>query len=708
LIALLASFAAGGVPSAAFAEQPQLDASQEDAGDRAAEIVVTGTRLSDSVQTFPGSVSVVGEEEIQSQLATTRDIAQILSFAVPGVAPGNDTAANVGQSLRGRPMRIFIDGVPVSNPLRDGGRDVRLIAPTALRGIEVIRGSSALYGQGGAGGVVNYITKNGSADDDWAFRTEVGTSFSTEHFGDSMRPYVFQSASGGLGGFDININGSYERVNGQFDADGKRLPPDPNLFGGIADSDIYNFYGKVGYNFGGTQRIEAMANYYQQIQDTDYVVVPGDITQGIPAGAVKQAQDPRALDQRNRNFVSYLAYTNSAILASSLRSQIYYLENYSVFGFEAARLGGTQTTIESQKYGLQTDFKTRLDGLGLDQGLILWGFDINRDITEQPLLPLTDIDGRTFAPRMRQTNYALFVQADLPLTDWFTLRAGIRHDEFRLKIDPFVAGLTGVAVEGGKLSYSATPVNIGATVEVAESIQFFGGFSQGFSVPDIGGPFRNAQFSSVDILKPKAAMVNNYEIGTRLNIGGVKASAAYFISTSKLGTDFVINPLALTEALIIREKERIHGFEATLGGKLGEATRWGLVFAWSEGKRDADGDGKVDTPLSGRRISPETLSGFIEHDITDSWNARLQFAYSGDRDKFPTTPIGSFFTGKVEPTTRIDASTRIEVGPADITLGVSNLLNNDYYTVTSQMLNRDERYSKALGRTVFVQIGIDY
>lgn len=651
---------------------------------------------------------MVGEKEIESQLATTRDIAQILAFSVPGVAPGNNSAANVDQSLRGRPMRIFIDGVPVSNPLRDGGRDVRLIAPTALGGIEVIRGSSALYGQGGAGGIVNYITKNGSADDEWAFRTEAGTSFSTEHFGDSMRPYVFQSASGGLGGFDININGSYERVNGQFDADGKRLPPDPNLFGGIADSDIYNFYGKIGYSFGGTQRIEAMANYYQQTQDTDYVVVPGDIALDIPAGAARQAQDPRALDQRNRNFVSYLAYTNSDILGSSLRSQIYNLENYSVFGFEPARLGGTQTTIESEKYGWQTDFKTRLDGLGLERGLILWGFDINRDTTEQPLLPLTAIDGRAFAPPMQQTNYAAFVQADLPLTDWFTLRAGIRHDEFRLKIDPFVAGLTGVAVEGGKLSYGATPVNIGATVEVMKGIQIFGGFSQGFSVPDIGGPFRNARFSSIDILKPKAAMVNNYEIGTRLNVGGIKASAAYFISTSKLGTDFVINPLALTEALIIREKERIHGFEATLDGKLGEATRWGLVFAWSEGKRDSDGDGKVETPLSGRRISPETLNGFIEHDITDSWNARLQFAYTGDRDKFPGGPVGTFYTGKVEPTTRIDASTRIEVGPADITLGVSNLLNNDYYTVTSQMLNRNERYSKALGRTVFVQVGVDY
>lgn len=451
-----------------------------------------------------------------------------------------------------------------------------------------------------------------------------------------------------------------------------------------------------------------MANYYKQKQNTDFVTVPGNVALGTPTSAARRTQDPRALDQVNRNFVSYISYSNSDVFGSAMRSQIYYLKNYAVFAFEPARLGGTQTTIDSKKYGLQTDFKTKLDGLGFDGGLLLWGFDISRDITQQPLLPLTAINGRTFAPPMRQTNYAVFVQADLPLTDWFTLRAGIRHDEFRLKIDAFVAGLSGVSVQGGNLSYRATPINIGGTAELAEGIQIFGGFSQGFSVPDIGSPLRNARFPTIDALKPRAAMVNNFEIGTRLTIAGIKATAAYFISTSKLGTDFVIDPVNPTEALILREKERIRGFEATLDGKIGEATRWGLVFSWSEGKRDADHDGRIETPLTGRRISPELLNGFIEHDITADWLARVQFAYTGDRNKFPGSPVGNFYTGKVEPTTRVDISTEFKLGPADLTLGVSNLLNNDYFSVTSQMLNRNERYSKALGRTVFLQIGVDY
>lgn len=702
-----------GVSAAALTAVPSFAQNVDNDGSDGAEptpavIIVSGSRLSDTVATYPGSVSVVSEETIEQQLAVTRDISKILSAEVPGIAPGNDTAANVDQTLRGRPLRIFVDGIPISNPLRDGGRDVRLIAPTALGGIEVIRGASALYGQGGAGGVVNYITKNGSSSDDWAFRSEVGTSFSTEHVGDSFRPFIFQSATGGIGDLDVNLNGSYEWVNSQFDANGERLPPDPNLFGGIADSEIVNLYGKIGYSFGGTHRFEAMVNYYDQKQDTDRVVVPGDIALGIPATSEIAEQDPRALDQVNRNLLGYFAYSNSDILGSSLRSQIYYVENKAVFAFEPGRLGGTQTSIDSEKFGLQTDVKTYLDGLGLADGLLLWGFDINRDTTEQPLIPLTEIDGRTFAPPMQQTNYAAFVQANLPLTDWLTLRAGVRHDEFELKIDSFIAGLNGQAVSGGTLKYSATPINIGATFEPVPGWQVFGGFSQGFSVPDVGSIFRRAAFDTVEALKPRAAMVDNYEIGTRFEIGAIKGSLAYYVSKSKLGSSYSIDPANPTEVVISREAERIQGVEATLGGAIGGMTNWGLTFAYATGERDSDGDGKVDAPLSGRRVPPVLVNGYLAHEFTDTWDGRIQFSYTGDRDKFPDAPIGNFYEGAVEDTFRVDASTSIDFGLVDLTLGISNIFNADYYTVTSQMLNRNDRYAKALGRTVFIKVGFDY
>lgn len=672
-------------------------------------IVVTGSRLSDAIQTFPGSYTVIGDEAISEQLATTRDLASVLSFSVPGLAQGNGTAANVEQSLRGRPVRLFVDGIPISNPLRDGGRDVRLIAPSALDRIEVVRGSSSLYGQGGAGGVINYITKRGARSDDWRFRTEVGTGVSLTHASDSWRPYVFQSATGGLGPFDINVNGSYEQVSGQYDANGERLPPDPNLFGGIADSDIFNFFGKVGLDVGRTQRFELMVNSYNQTQETDYVFVAGDIATLTPTTATEAPSDPRALDQENENFVSYLAYSNSDVLGSSLRAQIYHVENRAIFSFEPARLGGTQTSIDSEKTGFQIDIRTPVS-LFAPGGVLLWGVDLARDVTEQPLIPLTAIDGRTFSPPMEQNNVAVFAQLELPLTERLTLRAGVRHDDFTLNVDDFVAGLTNVPIQGGELSYDATPINIGGTFELTDNLQLFGGFSQGFSVPDVGLPLRRAGngVANVSVLRPAAAVADNYEIGLRGAWDHFNFAVAYFLNQSDIGTDFVIDASNPTEVTILREKERIQGVEFALGGDFGDDTRWGLNYSWSEGERDANRDGSVDTPLTGRRIPPSQFNAFIEHDIAPWWMVRMQLAHTGDRNEFPNSPIGRFYEGRVRATTRIDAMTSFDLGSADLSIGVNNLLNDDYFTATSQLVNRNDRFSKAEGRTLYVRYGVNY
>lgn len=673
------------------------------------DIVVTGSRIADTLRTFPGSSTVVDQARLDQQLSVTNDLGSVLAATVPGLAASSNTAANVTQSLRGRPLRVFIDGIPVSNPLRDGGRDLRLISPNAIQSIEVIRGASALYGQGGAGGIINYVTRRGRASDEWKFRTVLSTGFSTQHFKDSLNPAIEQSASGAIGGFDITFDGRYERTNGQFDADGDRIAPDPNNFGGIADSEIYDVFGKIGYNFG-DQRIEGMVNYYRQHQNSDYIPVAGNIAAGIKETAIKGELDPRAMDPVNRNFISSLSYFNNSLLGS-FHAQGYYLKNYSVFSFNAANFGGTQSVIRSKKLGLQMDFNTPLAMLGLGDGEILWGADVNRDETEQPLIPQTATpgDGRTYTPPLQQMNYAAFIQLEKPLTEWLTLRAGIRHDIFRMKIDDFVAALTNVHVAGGKLRYNATPVNIGATAKISPAVEVFGGFSQGFSIPDIGSPLRRVSATSLDGFHPEPQIVNNYELGLRGTIlGSVNYSAAYFISTAKFGTDFVIDPLNPNDAATLRQKERVHGWEISASGKIGAATRWSANYAHTEGRTDADHDGKLDTPLSGRRIGPDQFNLMLEHDLATDWTVSAQYNHSGSRNAFPNSPIGNYYTGRVRPTDRIDLSTRFKVAPFDFSAGVRNLLNADYYSIDSQLLNRNELYSKAEGRTIFIKMGVNY
>lgn len=703
---LLATTALFGAAAAAQAQT----AVAADDGTTLEAVVVTGSRFSGTLTTFPGSSTVLNEVQLERQLATTNDIGSVLASTIPGMAAANGTAANVEQSLRGRPLRVFIDGVPVSNPLRDGGRDLRLISPNAITGIEVIRGASAIYGQGGAGGVINYVTRKGKADDGWKFRTELGTGFSTQHFGGSGSPSISQSATGAVKGFDVTLNGSYEHVGGQFDADGDRLAPDPHNFGGISDSDIWNVFGKVGYNFGG-QRVEAMGNFYRQHQDTDYISKAGNIAQGIKETAVKGSYDPRALDPVNRNVMGYLGYYNDDLLSSAFHAQAYYLKNYSVFSFDPARLGGTQTTISSEKIGLQSDFRTPLEKLGWSAGgELLWGADISRDTTQQPLIPLTNNpgDGRTFTPPLEQMNYAAFAQLEMPLTERLTLRAGVRHDQFVLKIDNFVAGLTGVHVNGGELKYQATPVNIGGTFQIVEQAQLFGGFSQGFSIPDIGSPLRRVAVTNLDNFDPKPQLVNNYELGLRGKVLGVRYTGAYFINTAKFGTDFVIDTVNPSEAQTLREKEKVHGWEVVLDGRLTPKTRWSANYSHTEGKRDATHDGTLDTPLTGRRIGPDQFNLALEHDITANWLVRLQYNHSGTRNKFPGSAVGNYYTGRVRSTERLDALTQFKVNNVDFSVGVNNLLNEDYYSITSQMINRNELYSKAEGRTVYLKLGVNY
>lgn len=698
-------------------QKPAGNAGEGGAGGAPAEldtIKVTGSRFSDSIATYPGVATVIQREELDHQLGSTNDLGAVLAFSVPGMAASSNTADNVVQALRGRPLRVFIDGIPVSNPLRDGGRDLRLISPNVIESIEVIRGSSAVYGQGGAGGIINYITKTGVASEDWQFRSELGAGFSTEHYGDSLAPSVYQSATGMLGDFDVIVEGSYEQTQGQFDADGERLPPDPHDFGGIADSDIYSFFGKIGYTFDeGDQRLELMGNVYDQEQDSDYIRVNGSIPQGIPASAIKGAYDPRAANQENRNRVFSLTYYNFDVLGGTLTSKAYYLKNFAMFSYNPTRFGGSQALIESTKKGLQTDLRTPLSFLpgAMGSGDIMWGADLSRDTTLQPLIPNTYAagDGRTYSPPMQQDGYAGFAQLRLPLTDWLTLNAGVRHDSFKLDIDPFVSANTRMQVSGGSLDYSATPYNIGANIRINDALTVFGGLSQGFSVPDVGLPMRNIRVPTLDGFKPKAQLVDNYELGVRGELYGIHYEASYYLNKADYGTDFVINALNPGEATTLREKEEVHGWEVSLDGYIGEATKWSLSYAESEGRRDANHDGDLDTPLSNRRIGPPQLNAMVEYEINPDWYVRVQGNRSGSRNAFPTAPVDNFYTGKIEPTNRIDLSSRYKFNDSvDLTVGVNNLFNKDYYSVTSQLLNRNALYVKAEGRTVYLKLGVNY
>jgi len=169
---------------------PQVAFAQDDpaAGEKAIdEVVVSASRLPTSADGMPVSVTVIDEAQLANQLAVTSDLGTILGTLVPGMSTGSQSPANFHQTLRGRTPVFLIDGVPITPTLNSVGREARLIDPATIARIEVVRGSSALYGNSAGAGFINYITKPGESGP-LTISSELGLQSSLTSPGDGARP----------------------------------------------------------------------------------------------------------------------------------------------------------------------------------------------------------------------------------------------------------------------------------------------------------------------------------------------------------------------------------------------------------------------------------------------------------------------------------------------------------------------------------------
>jgi len=691
-----------GLPATVLAQ----DASDE-ASALVEEIVISGSRLPASIESMPGSVTVIGGEELGKQLAITTDLEAILGQLVPGMGTSSASPANFTTSLRGRKPVFFIDGVPITPTLNDVGRELRMIDPAVIKRIEVVRGSSALYGNSAGAGFINYITGPGTKGKA-SFTTEVGTQFSLTNIGNGFRPSIRQSISGGTENVDYVASGYYEKVGGFFDADGDRIAPIPNGFSGLADSDIYSIYGKIGFDFADDQRIEASINKYRQKQDTNYKLLDGDVAAGIKATAmIKDDTDIEEADQYHDNLVGTLTYSHADVLGTSLTLQGYYQQSKSIFGFSANRFpltskASAQSNTESEKYGFRLDLRTPFE-FASDGAELLWGVDYLHDDTITGL-----VDGREFAPTQALKSQAVFGQLFLPLFDRLTLTAGLRHEKADLTIKDFTSLFTLAEITGGTLDYSATPVNVGLTYEVSDVVSLFGGFSQGFEVASVGRVLRSYPVDvNVVILDPEPNLIDSYEGGIRTHTESLSTELAVFYTTSTNALTFSPDPNNPANNVIeTRTADKVYGIEFTFDADLSDTWRIGGSYTWLEGKEDRDLDGTFERFIQNRRIPPRKITGHVEHDFAGSWRIRVQGLYSGSRKKFPGSI--AFWEGDVNNRLLLDASVSGDVGPGTLTVGVNNALNTDYFTHISETAQRNNRYSKAPGATATIRYRVTY
>ncbi|MDX1661870.1 MAG: TonB-dependent receptor, partial [Gemmatimonadota bacterium] len=639
----------------------------------------------------PAAVSVVHREDVDEQSAFATDLGKILAQTVPGLAPSTGTASNFGQTLRGRDLHVLVDGVPLSTPLRDGKRSLKSIDPAAIERIEVVRGANAAYGFGATGGIVNVVTRDPGVGDT-ENRTSVRVAASTTHPDGSLDARASHHLSGGSGTVRYSAGVALENTGRVYDADGDLAPLDPLGQGGLAEARGINLFGTLLWNVDEDRDLSFTVDRYDfQQEDLEFVTVPG-----VPGQekATAEPGDSPSDDVGNESTVASVRFRDGDVAGSAVEAHGYFSDHRARFPFTS--FFDSQSTIESEKWGGRLTIQTPLPVL-VEGAALTWGVDLLWDETSQPL-----DDGRFFVPPMQQSSVGPYAQLRLPLGERVIASGGVRREEIWLDVDDFttIEEVGGVAVEGGSLRYDATVFNAGATVGVLEGLDLFGGFSQGFSVSDVGRELRGTEIPSVEVLSPEPQKVDQWELGLRGADATYRWSLVGFRTESELGVTF--GP----DLRIARAPEETRGVEASLDVVPAEDWMAGGTFAWVEGERDADDDGEIDDPLGPSRIPPTKWTGYLENATLPGWTNRLQVLYSGSSDDFPESE--GFGQGEVDAFTLVDLSSKVDLGPGALTLAVTNLLNELWFPPASQWYNLPGSYAAGPGRSVSASYEISW
>ncbi|WP_417526564.1 TonB-dependent receptor domain-containing protein [Marinomonas shanghaiensis] len=670
-------------------------------------LIIQTSRSNTKKEDSPQVITVINREQIEEQLSISTDSSQALSNLLPAYSPNTQKLNNSSQTFRGRSVLYMIDGVPQSNPIREGSRSAHTIDLAMVERIEVIHGATAVHGLGATGGIINFITKSTRSNDLKQHMDVQLTTPTDDISSDTLSYKIGYQAEGSQGDFDYLV-GLTNEVQGMYlDADGNYVGA-ATVRGDIMDSKSYDAFVKLGYWLGDDQRLELEVNKYQMKGRMNFTGVDGDRDNGVATSSIK-GTPPNGVAPYNDVQTTSLFYTDSDLDGMELKAQIFHQDFEGRYGatnsgsfqdISIAPVGTLYDQSQNQSEKIGAKFSLTKDDL-LDNDLsITTGLDLLQDTTSQTLV----LTNRTYVPEAEYTNYAPFIQFEYKPIERLILQAGARYEHAKLDVDTYqtVAAKNGVTVNGGSPSFHETVYNAGAVFKITPTVSVFANYSQGFGMPDVGRVLRDVKTTNQNIetlIDLSPIVTDNYEVGFRVNRHPYDFELSYYESNSDLGSR-----IAEEDGLYVvkREKKEIQGAEASLGVQLNKEHKLQASYSYIQGKSDMDGDGKVDTKLTGADIPPNRL--------VTSWNARwseklsslLQvnhaFSRSFDNDKLD-----------FDSYTLVDASVGYKLPVGKMSVSIANLFNEDYFTYYSQAaFANDSFYFKGRGRNVTLAYGLDF
>ncbi|MEF1289747.1 TonB-dependent receptor [Vibrio sp. M260118] len=651
------------------------------------KMVVVSSRTPKAISDIPGTVWYIDSAKIEQEFRGGKTLGDILASAIPSLDVSSGARTNFGQNLRGRKMLVMIDGVSLQSS-RQISRHLDSIDPFNIDRIEVLSGSTSIYGAGASGGVINIITKKAQSEE-LEFESFVGGT-SGFNSSEDFDYKIGQSISGGNEKFQARTSLVYSETQGFFDANGDIVTPDISQ-GSLQFNQTIDFLTTVGINVSETKKVNLLAQYYDSQQDSPY----GLYIVGRDFVDVRKGFDSDREHGTERLMLS-TSYVDDQFLGHQLIAEASYRKEDQTYTPYYQSSGQQITDVITLKAALAKSF---------DKFNLVYGIDAYQDTLEsnQALYDATiatnsgNLINKTAAtvgryPGVKVSSIAGFIQGDYSITEDWSVQGGVRYQYMSNKIDDFVgyqqqkkiatgSGTSADAVPGGTTDYSVALFNIGTIYHLDDDSQVWANLSQGFDLPDPAKYYGQGNYTlvgdhwtlndSINVNQSKMSGIktNTFELGYRLDTGEFNLQTAAYYSHSDKDVKYNKTTLLIEE---VEDKKRVYGLEAMASYWVHDNIQLGASghYVVSEVK---DENGWEDYTAGYASTSKASAwAGWYDSDLAVKLQSQTMFDYEDASNN------------KLDGYTLFDLVGSYQLPVGSLGFGIQNLLDKDYTTAWGQ------------------------
>lgn len=644
-------------------------------------ILVTGDMLQssavNSVKTptpiidVPQSLSIATKEQIEDRGWTS--IGEIIDYT-PGVNTSQGEGHRDAIVFRGvrSTADFFIDGA------RDDVQYYRSLYN--LEQVEILRGPNALlFGRGGAGGVLNRVTKKGEFDSNFTGGQVAVDTFGAYNVFADVNLSTSDTAA-------FRLNAAYESLNNHRDFfDGDRIGINPTARFALGEDTL----------------IDLSYEYANHDRFVDRGIATGD--DGRPV----EALDEVVFGDPENNFTDLEAHILRANVSHNFSENwkgvfnAFYgdydkaYSNFFATNFDAAtnivELDGYIDTTERQNLVLSTNIVGEFETGSLGHTLLIGGEYINTSSDQDRFNSFFDQtqDDREFffatrpialnnnvginASGLTTTNdfsldindftlvdidvVSLYIQDEIEITDWLNVIVGGRFDSFDITVN----NVPGAQIRTRK-DEEFSPRG-GIIIKPQENISIYASYSESF-LPRSGEQFANINGGN-DALDPNT--FENLEVGLKWDFdSGISLTAAIFEIQQSSPQPNDNDPATLD----IIDSE-IQGFELQVQGQV--LPGWTVIAGYSY----LDGE-QVNragpTGLRPRELPENSFSIWNQVEVTDRFGLGLGLTHQDE------SFINNGNTARLPAYTRLDAAAYYEVSDnIRVQVNIENLTDTTYF-----------------------------